>query len=165
MSFSSTMRFGGLTLYGLLDAVQGFSVYNQPLQWAVFRNTSGLSDQSGVPVEQQKPLSYYGTLYNVSGLRPSSAFVEDGSFVKLREMSLRYTFGSDRLSRLPGVSALDGLSLMLIGRNLKTWTDYRGFDPEVGMGGGQTGSAALARVEGYQYPNFRTWTLGVEVNF
>jgi len=165
VGFSSTVSWGGLTLYGLIDAEQGFDVYNQPLQWAVFRNTSGLSDQAGVPVEQQKPLSYYGTLYNVSGLRPSSAFVEDGSFVKLRELSLRYTFGSDMLSRLPGVSALDGVSLMLIGRNLKTWTDYRGFDPEVGMGGGQTGSAALARVEGYQYPNFRTWTLGVEVNF
>jgi TonB-linked SusC/RagA family outer membrane protein len=165
VGFSSTVSWGGLTVYGLLDAEQGFDVYNQPLQWAVFRNTSGLSDQAGVPVEQQKPLSYYGTLYNVSGLRPSSAFVEDGSYVKLRELSLRYTFGSDMLSRLPGVSALDGLSLMLIGRNLKTWTDYRGFDPEVGNAGGQTGSAALGRVEGYQYPNFRTWTLGVEVNF
>jgi hypothetical protein len=33
------------------------------------------------------------------------------------------------------------------------------------MGGGQTGSAARARVVGYQYPNFRTRTLGVEVNF
>ena len=34
-----------------------------------------------------------------------------------------------------------------------------------GGAGGETGSAALGRVEGYQYPNFRTWTLGVEVNF
>lgn len=165
MSFSSTMRYGGLTLYGLVDAVQGFSVYNQPLQWAVFRRTSGLSDQSGVPTEQQKPLSYYSSIYQTSGLRPSSAFVEDGSFVKLREVSLRYTFGQDLISRVPGVNQLDGLSLMLSGRNLKTWTDYRGYDPEVGKAGGNTGSAAIARVEGFQYPNFRTWTLGVEVNF
>ena len=165
IGFSSTISFGGLSLYGLVDAVQGFEVYNQPLQWAVFRNTAGLLDQTGKSEELQKPLSYYGALYGASGLRPSSAFVEDGSFVKLRELSLRYTFGQDLLGRLPGVSALDGLSLMLSGRNLKTWTDYRGFDPEVGSSGGQTGSAALGRVEGYQYPNFRTWTLGVEVNF
>jgi TonB-linked SusC/RagA family outer membrane protein len=165
MSFSSTISWGGLSVYGLLDAVQGFDVYNQPLQWAVFRNTAGLLDQSGKSAELQKPLSYYGRLYGASGLRPSSAFVEDGSFVKLRELSLRYTFGESMMSRIPGVSQLDGLSLMLTGRNLKTWTDYRGFDPEVGKTGGQTGSSALGRVEGYQYPNFRTWTLGVEVNF
>jgi len=165
VGFSSTLSYGGLSVYGLLDAVQGFSVYNQPLQWAVFRRTSGLSDQAGVAPELQKPLSYYSAIYSTSGLRPSSAFVEDGSFVKLREVSLRYTFGESLLARLPGVNNFDGLSLMLTGRNLHTWTNYRGFDPEVGKSSGETGSAALGRVEGYQYPNFRTWTLGVEVNF
>ena len=165
VSFSSTMNWGGLSLYGLFDAVQGFTVYNQPLQWAVFRRTAGILDQTGKPEELQKPVAYYAKIYGASGLRPSSEFVEDGSFVKFRELSLRYTFGQNALSRLPGVSALDGLSLMLTGRNLKTWTDYRGFDPEVGKSTGNTGSAALGRVEGYQYPNFRTWSLGVEVNF
>jgi hypothetical protein len=99
------------------------------------------------------------------GLAPSSLFVEDGSFVKLRELAFRYHFGESQLSRLPGISSLSGLTLSLLGRNLHTWTDYRGFDPEVGKADGQTGSSALGRVEGYQYPNFRTWTLGVEVNF
>lgn len=165
MSFSSTVNWGGLSLYGLFDAVQGITVYNQPLQWAVFRRTAGILDQTGKEAELQKPVSYYAKMYGASGLRPSSEFVEDGSFVKFREMSLRYTFGQDRLSRLPAIGGLDGLSLMLTGRNLKTWTDYRGFDPEVGKSTGETGSAALGRVEGYQYPNFRTWSLGVEVNF
>jgi TonB-linked SusC/RagA family outer membrane protein len=165
LSFSSTVSWGGLSLYGLIDSEQGYSVYNQPVQWAVFQGISGLSDQSGKSDEEMKPIGYYSAQYSASGLRPNSAFVEDGSYVKLREMSLRYTFGQDMLSRLPGVSAFDGLSFMLTGRNLKTWTDYRGFDPEVGKAGGNTGSAALGRVEGYQYPNFRTWTLGVEVNF
>jgi TonB-linked SusC/RagA family outer membrane protein len=165
LSFSSTMSFGGLSLYGLIDAVQGFTVYNQPLQWAVFRSTAGIMDQTGKPEELMKPLSYYGALYGASGLRPSSEFVEDGSFVKFRELSLRYAFGQSTLARVPGVSALDGLSFILSGRNLHTWTNYRGFDPEVGKSTGETGSSALGRVEGYQYPNFRVWTLGVEVNF
>ena len=165
MSFSSTVSWGGLSVYGLFDAVQGFNVYNQPLQWATFAGISGIMDQTGVEESLQKPVAYYNSLYGASGLRPSSAFVEDGSFVKFRELSLRYTFGERLLGNLPGISAFDGLSLMLTGRNLKTWTDYRGYDPEVGASGAQTGSAALGRVEGYQYPNFRTWTLGVEVNF
>ncbi|HEY0018831.1 MAG TPA: SusC/RagA family TonB-linked outer membrane protein [Longimicrobium sp.] len=165
VGLSSTISWGGLSVYGLLNAVQGISVYNQPLQWAVFQNQAGLSDQAGIPEELQKPISYYGDLYGASGLGASSAFVEDGSFVKLRELSFRYSLGDRILGRFPGISGVDGLTLMLTGRNLKTWTDYRGFDPEVGATGGETGSAALGRVEGYQYPNFRTWTLGVEVNF
>ena len=50
-------------------------------------------------------------------------------------------------------------------QNLYTWTNYRGFDPEIGLGGGNTGSAALARVEGYQYPLFRTLTATIELIF
>ncbi|HEX6908795.1 MAG TPA: hypothetical protein VF142_00290, partial [Longimicrobium sp.] len=165
MSFSSTVSWGGLSLYGLLDAVQGFDVYNQPLQWAIFKDLGGIMDQTGVAPELQKPVGYYQRLYGVSGLAPSSEFIEDGSFVKLREASLRYRFGESTLDRLPGVSALSGATLSLTGRNLMTWTNYRGYDPEVGRSGGTTGSAALARVEGYQYPNFRTWTLGLELNF
>ncbi len=165
LGLSSTVNFRGLSIYGLFDAVQGFSVYNQPLQWAVFRGTAGILDQTGKSEELMKPISYYGALYGASGLRPSSEFVEDGSFVKFRELSVRYTLGQNTLARLPGVSALDGLSFMLTGRNLHTWTNYRGFDPEVGKSTGDVGSSALARIEGYQYPNFRTWTLGLEVNF
>ena len=165
VSLSSTVNFGGLSVYGLFDAMQGFTVYNQPLQWAVFRNTAGIVNQAGKPDELMKPMSYYGSLYGASGLRPSSEFVEDGSYVKFRELSVRYSFGQNALGRLPAVGALDGLALFLTGRNLKTWTDYRGFDPEVGKSTGNTGSSALGRIEGYQYPSFRTWSLGLEVNF
>lgn len=165
VTLSSTVSWAGFSLYGLLDAVQGFSVYNQPLQWATFARTAGLLDQADVPADQQKPLGYFDALYGVSGLQPSSIFVEDGSFLKLREASLRYRISPEHLGSVPGLERLAGVTLSLSGRNLITWTDYRGFDPEVGKTGGETGSAALMRVEGYQYPNFRTWTFGAEVNF
>lgn len=165
LSFSSNMSWRGFSVYGLLDAVQGFSVYNQPLQWAVFAGTAGIYDQSG-PIEQQKPIGYYAAQYdNLGGLGPSGIFVEDGSFVKLRELTLRYRVGGPQLARVPGFNQLGGMTFSVVGRNLHTWTKYRGFDPEVGKSGGDTGSAALARVEGYQYPNFRTFTFGVELNF
>lgn len=165
LSFSSSASYGGLSLYGLIDSEQGFDVYNQPLQWATFRHTSGQCDQGGVPIEQAKPLGYCDALYQTSGLIPSTEYVEDGSYVKLREMALRYTVGAGQLGRLPAINQLSGLTFSLTGRNLYTWTDYRGYDPEVGETGGDTGSAALARVDGYNYPNFRTWILGVELNF
>jgi TonB-linked SusC/RagA family outer membrane protein len=165
VSFSSNLNWRGFGIYGLLDSWQGFQVYNQPLQWAIFKDLGGIMDQTGVPENLQKPVGYYGTLYNVSGLRANSFFVEDGSFVKLRELNLRYRLAGETLERLPGLSTFSAMTFNVIGRNLATWTNYRGFDPEVGRGGGQTGSAALARVEGYQYPPFRTWTFSLDLNF
>ena len=68
--------------------------------------------------------------------------------------------GRGLLDRVPGVSALDGLTFTATGRNLLTWSDYDGYDPDVGRSGGGTGSAAIARVDGFSYPNFRQLTLG-----
>jgi TonB-linked SusC/RagA family outer membrane protein len=165
MSFSSTFQWKGLSLYGLLDGVQGFDVYNQPLQWGTFKRYSGIMDQRDVPEADRKPVGYFDALYGVSGLQPSNVFVEDASFWKIRELSLSYRFGPEALNAVPGLNRFSSIGINLTGRNLFTWTDYRGYDPEVGRGGGNTGSAAIARVEGYQYPNFRTWTAGLELVF
>ncbi|TVP74655.1 MAG: hypothetical protein EA352_10265, partial [Gemmatimonadales bacterium] len=165
ISLSNTFSYRGFTVYGLIDAVQGFKVYNQPLQWATFQNYSGIMDQRGKPENEQKPVGYYDALYGVSGLQPSSAFVDDASFIKLRELSVRYRAGQDILERFPVLGGVEALTVSLTGRNLWTRTDYDGYDPEVGRAGGSVGSAALARVDGFNYPNFRTWTFGLELNF
>ncbi|UCC84140.1 MAG: SusC/RagA family TonB-linked outer membrane protein, partial [Gemmatimonadota bacterium] len=164
-SFGNTFSWKGLTLYALLDAERGFDVYNQPMQWAVFRRNVDIYDQTGVPEDRQKPIAYYDEIYGVSGLEPANTFVEDGSYIKLREVSLRYTVRGDQMANVPGLNVFSGITLSLVGRNLVTWSDYRGYDPEIGRGGGDIGSAAIARVDGYQYPNFRTYTLGIELNF
>ncbi|MEJ2187690.1 MAG: TonB-dependent receptor, partial [Gemmatimonadota bacterium] len=165
IGLSTTLTWGGLSLYGLLDSSQNFDVYNQPLQWGLFKRFAGIMDQRGVPDVDAKPLGYWDALYGVSGLQPSNAFVEDASFIKLRELSASYRFDAEMLSGIPGLQRFSSISLNLTGRNLFTFTDYRGYDPEVGKDGGNTGSAAIARVEGYQYPNFRTWTAGLELVF
>jgi hypothetical protein len=123
-------------------------------------------DESGNPNEDlRKPMGYYSALYGASGLQASSAFVDDASFIKLREVAVSYRFSGDQLSRMPIVRALSALTLSAVGRNVLTWTDYDGYDPDVGSTGGGVGSAVLARVDGYSYPNFRTLTLGVEITF
>lgn len=165
-SISNTVSWKNFTLYGLVDAVMGFDVYNLPRQWAYFEDYHGDQDQAGKPIERKKPRGYYGSNGLYSQLSPpNSHFVEDGSFIKLRELSLRYNFSREQLSRISLLSGLDGVSFSLVGRNLFTITDYTGFDPEVGFGGGQVGSAALARFDGFQYPNFRTVTASVEIHF
>jgi hypothetical protein len=165
LGLSNTVSWRSFSVYGLIESVQGFKVYNQPLQWATFQSYAGIMDQSGLPEAEQKPVGYYSRLYGVSGLAPSSRFVEDGSFIKLRELAVRYRIGADPLQAVPVLRGFDGVTLSMVGRNLFTWTDYDGYDPETGRGGGGTGSAALARVDGYNYPPFRTFTFGIELNF
>ncbi|MGH7573579.1 MAG: SusC/RagA family TonB-linked outer membrane protein [Longimicrobiales bacterium] len=167
INFSQTFRFKGLSLYALASHVNGFDVYNQPLQWNVFAGYAGIMNQNGKPESARKPIGYYTAgLYNgLGGLQPSNAFVEDATFTKLREVALSYRFTADQLAGIPGLSYASGLGITLIGRNLFTITDYRGYDPEVGKAGGDTGSSAIARVDGFQYPNFRTWTAAFELNF
>jgi TonB-linked SusC/RagA family outer membrane protein len=165
-SMANTFNFGQFTLYGLVDAVQGFSVYNLPRQWAYFESYHADQDQAGKPDTHKKPAGYYGSTGLYARLSPpNSHFVEDGSFVKLREVSVRYRFNRDQLGRVGFLQGLDGIGISLIGRNLHTWSNYSGFDPEVGFGGGATGSAAIARFDGFQYPNFRTITAAFELNF
>jgi TonB-linked SusC/RagA family outer membrane protein len=165
LSLSNTFQYKGITLYGLLQSVQGYHVYNQPLQWAVFQSYAGIMDQSNVAERARKPLGYYSTLYGASGLQPSSAFVDDASFVKLQEVALRYQIPTSLLERVPVARGFRGIGLSVVGRNLLTWTDYDGYDPDVGRTGGGTGSAVLARVDGFDYPNFRTFTFGLDINF
>ncbi|MEJ2204456.1 MAG: TonB-dependent receptor [Gemmatimonadota bacterium] len=165
LNLAQSFSYRGLNLYALLSHSSGFDVYNQPLQWGTFKRFSGIMDQRGIPQAEQKPVGYFDALYGVSGLQPSNVFVEDGTFTKLREVSLSYRFNADQLAAVPGLDRFSGVGLSVTGRNLFTITDYRGFDPEVGKTGGDTGSSALARVEGYQYPNFRTWTAALEFIF
>ena len=65
-------------------------------------------------------------------------------------------------------------TVSVVGRNLKTWTKYTGFDPEVGFGavsgaGGSgansSGSAVINAVDAFTFPNTRTWTFSLQTSF
>ena len=59
-------------------------------------------------------------------------FVEDGSFLKVRELALSYSFE-------PGTLGFRSMRISLIGRNLLSIDNYSGYDPEVNIGGSRTG--------------------------
>jgi hypothetical protein len=70
--------------------------------------------------------------------------IEDGGYVKLRELSVAYTFDQAFVQRSLGMSSVE---VRIAGRNLKTWTKYTGLDPETTVGG------ATSRVGGTDYFN------------
>jgi TonB-linked SusC/RagA family outer membrane protein len=136
-----------IQFYGLLDTQVGGNVYNQNNQRSYQYQRSADVDQAGKPQELKKTVDYYSLIYNGNAIE--DWFVEPGGFVKLRELSVKYELPSALLSRIPGRRGMSA-SVSLIGRNLKTWTRYKGYDPEVGT--------VINRLDSYDYPQYRNFT-------
>ncbi len=168
-STAHTVTYKRLTVNGLVDATVGRSVQNQGLAWSLLDFLWGGSDQVGKSTADAKPMSYYyragppdnaagiGGLYDVLG--PNDFNVERASFARLRELLVSYRVGK--------VRNVGDWSVSLIGRNMYTWTNYRGYDPEVGVSGnsGQAGSGVLNAFDNFTFPNIRTFTLSIGTTF
>jgi TonB-linked SusC/RagA family outer membrane protein len=159
MSYSSSLRWHKLSLSGLLDVRKGGSVWNGTRGVLDFFGT-GIDTKNRTVTDGQYGVNYalknYPTtagpgknvvpfqtpndwqnwfLGDGGGFGSVGAqFVEDGSFAKLRELSLTYTLDNQTFKNLTGFSSAD---IRIAGRNLKTWTKYTGFDPEVNLGGAE----------------------------
>ena len=159
-SFRSSFRWKDLSIYALFDGDKGAKIYNRTRQWAYRENRSGDQDQAGKEDGLKKPVAYYQRLYNTNAM--NSWFVEKGDFMKLRELSVRYSLNPEWLDAIFR-GRVSGADINLIGRNLLTFTDYTGYDPEVANGNG--GSDVIGRIDSYQYPNFRTMTASLQLIF
>lgn len=155
LGFNTSLQWRGFNLFGLMHAKIGGDIYNNTRQWAYRDKTHSDYDQSGKSDELKKTIDYYLRLYSTNSY--NSHFIEDGTYLKLREVSLNYTFRQEQLRRLFGSMGMNQLSVGVIGRNLLTFTNYFGFDPEVG---GTTNP-----FDGFSYPNFRNYTINVGITF
>lgn len=161
VGLGTSLQFKGFQVYGLIDWEQGGDVYNYTRQNLYFNSRHGDLDQSGQPEGQRKWGTYYeGQLYN--GADASSHFVEDASYVKIRELSFTYNFRNDLLSRIGLGDAIYDAKLSLIGRNLFTFTGYSGYDPEVAVDAGDANPTNF-RIDEYAYPNFRTYAVSLQL--
>ena len=168
VGMSHTVTWKGLSLYGLVDGAFGSRAYNQGRHWSYLDFLSHDVDQGGKSLQAAKPIGYYyraGPADNAAGiggfydiLGPNSRFVESTSYLKLREVS-----GSYHVGRMgPG-----DFTVSVIGRNLKTWTRYTGFDPEVGAGAtnSQAGSGLINAVDAFTFPQLRTVSFVISAGF
>ena len=80
----------------------------------------------------------------------SDRFIEDGSYLRLKNLQIGYSLPERWISRL----GMSRLRIYLSGSNLFTVTRYTGYDPEVGGG-----------VDYGNYPQSRTFMLGLNINF
>jgi len=163
---NSTVTYKRLSLYALVDATIGFQINNQGEGWGLLDFSSGNYDQGKATVETAKPIGYSWRVGGSEGigtggfydqLGPNNYNVENGSYAKLRELSLSYHLGA--------VGGTGDWTLSFIGRNILTMTKYSGLDPEVGVTGGQAGSGLINQVDAFGFPNLRTFTFTLSSRF
>ena len=157
----NSIQWKSLNVYALIGGQVGGDVYNDTKQRMYQHQRSREEDQDGRPDELKKPITYYTpTLYNAAN--NTSWFVEDATFVKLREVALRYSLEESQFRPLRRLGVQRAV-LSLIGRNLAMWTDYSGYDPEIIDD--NEGGAIAERVDSFTFPSYRTFTFGVEFIF
>jgi TonB-linked SusC/RagA family outer membrane protein len=129
-----------------VDAVQGVDVWN-----ADWRTRQGVG--SGLVAQDEQmgklPRGYVAGAYAVEEWR-----VDDGSFVKLREVSLSYRLGKTKL--------FNDLTISVSGRNLISFDNYKGYDPEVNAAGQST---VMRGIDFGAVPIPRTFSFGIQAKF
>ncbi|MDR1526098.1 MAG: TonB-dependent receptor [Dysgonamonadaceae bacterium] len=111
----------------------------------------------GDPHSPRMPLSTATSDYNFAF---SDRFIEDGSYLRIQNISLGYTFPKHWTQKI-GVSNLKIYANL---QNLYTFTNYKGFDPEIGVSYGYQGTM-LTGADNGRYPSPRIYTFGLNASF
>jgi hypothetical protein len=121
-SISPRVSYGDwLEISALFDHKGGYKQFNNTARFRCnFGNCQAAYDPNAPLFEQARHL---GQQY----FQTDAGFVEDATFTKLREVSITLTAPRSLAARFRA----EGVRLTVSGRNLATWTDYTGFDPEV----------------------------------
>lgn len=101
---------------------------------------------------------------SAGNLRPSDFFIEDGSFLRLRNLTVGYTIPKQQLSKLAG-NVLTSARIYIAAENLFTVTNYNGFDPEVSTLDGTKGESFIFRrgMDNFQLPQPRIFMAGIQI--
>ncbi len=150
-AFGSTVTlWNNLSLYALFDWKRDYLVDNNT---RVFRFQFGSSEERRDPAFADN----IDTKTLIALFQAGQPFLEEGDFVKLREISATYTLPKSWSQAFRASSS----SVTVGGRNLYTWTDYSGVDPEVNV----FGQPGLSRSDFLTVPQARRFLLSLNLNF
>lgn len=114
-------------------------------------NTKAFGEPSNSPLRwtPDNPTNKYPSLRDGRQVKISDWWIEDGSFLRVQNLNIGYTFD------LPKKSFLSKARIYMNASNLYTFTKFKGYDPEVGLNGVYSGG----------YPRLRKWTFGLDLTF
>ena len=148
-SLINELEYKNFTFRFQFDQVQGFDVFN----FTDRVNTHPAFAGGHYDEDELKGLLPKG--YNKAAYNIWERYIEDGSFIKLRELYLGYKFN-------PGTLGISNLNVYISGRNLYSFDKYLGWDPETSTAGQSNG------VRGFDFnevPIPRTFKIGLNATF
>jgi TonB-linked SusC/RagA family outer membrane protein len=152
LTFSPRLTlYKNVTVSGLLDHRGGQKLLNltERFRCVSFGNCRAANDKNA-PLDDQAAY--------VAGLMGTDAgYIQDASFTKLRELSVTAMVPERYVTRF----GMGGASLTFAARNIKTWTDYKGIDPEINENSGFNFSTD----EFLSQPHVRYYTLRLDVKW
>ena len=165
MSFINTFTFFKHLNVGFQwDLYRGNSIYNLTRQW-LYRDRihKDFDNEITVDGESGAYVGYYASLYN--SVQRTGWFVEDGSFLRLRDVTLTYQFGNILNSKW-----MKNIAFTISGRNLITFTKYSGLDPEAtsaqdSQGNRTFGAGSNIGTDYFAIPNLRSLQVGINIEF
>ena len=168
-SFISNASWKNIIVFNFqFDWVKGSHLYNQTNEW-MYRD--GISKDFTKPVtingETGAWTAYYGSAYYSLGTTAKGVgnnvtkdyFYEDASFVRLRNVSL----GVDFSRLIKNNNWLKKCQVVLSGRNLATFTNYNGLDPEISSG--SSNSSYDRGIDHSTIPNMKSYQLTLNLGF
>lgn len=154
-SMNNSFTYKGFELTVYLQGVAGNKIFNANnidltgMSAAYNQTTDVLNRWKGEGTSNIMPRAVYGDPNGNN--RFSDRFIENGSYLRLKNVSLAYNFPKQWLNKL----MIENARLLVSCENLATITGYSGFDPEVGENG----------IDSSRYPISRTFSVGLNFNF
>ncbi|MEO3403822.1 TonB-dependent receptor [Mucilaginibacter sp. CAU 1740] len=161
---NNSVTYKGIEFSFLLQQVNGNKIYNGAGQYMSVGFNNGADNQT---IDQLNSWKKPGQITNVpearlfggNGINPSSRFLDDGSYVRLKNVVLGYSFPKAWLTKIK----LSSLRVYAQATNLITWTKYKGWDPEL-----NSDAFSGNITQGYDFyaaPQAKTITFGINVGF
>lgn len=154
---TNSFSYKGFNLSVFLQGSYGNDIYN-----ASRIETEGMYDGKNQSTRVLNRWRIPGQITDVPkagfDIKNSTYFVEDGSFLRVKDVTLSYNFSGKKL-RSWGITRLQPY---FTATNLLTWTGYSGMDPEVNQWGN---SGSVQGIDWGTYPHSRTYTFGINVEF
>ena len=154
-SMNNSLSYKGFELSVFLQGIAGNKIYNANnidntgMAAAYNQTTDVLKRWQGEGTSNSMPRAVFGDPNQ--NTRVSDRFVVNGSYLRLKNITLSYTFPKQWLQK----AQIENARLSLSCENVATITGYSGFDPEVGING----------IDQNRYPISRTFSLGLNFNF
>jgi TonB-linked SusC/RagA family outer membrane protein len=149
-TFVNEFSYKNISLRIQLDRVSGFEVYNW--DW-ITRNNVGNGKLAEKELNGEVPRGWVAAIGGFIGPRIQEEHVQDGTFTKLREVALSYSLNKLKFA--------ESMKISLIGRNLISWDNYVGFDPEINA----SGQSVIRGNDFGAFPIPRVFQISLTTNF